>query len=98
VHNAFASKGPIYDGKPVTPATPTAYIAPWHACIGNAGQGLSAINATHPPEWAEWQMKAYGYSDINVFNATHMRMRFFDDATNTLQHAFTIQRDWPRGY
>jgi hypothetical protein len=98
VHNAFASKGPIYNSTVVTPASPGAYAAPIHACIGNAGQGFTPINATHPPEWVEWQTEKYGYSEITISNATHLRMGFYDDDTNSLQHEFTIVRNWPRGY
>ena len=98
VHNAFASAGGIYQSKTIVPPAPDAYAAPIHACIGNAGMGLSGINATHPPAWTEWQMNAYGYSDMTAYNETHAEMRFFDDATDTLQHTISMVRAWPRVY
>jgi hypothetical protein len=55
VHNAYAS-APVYNQTRVAPSAPGAYDAPIHVSIGNAGQGLTAINASHPPPWAVWQM------------------------------------------
>lgn len=31
-------------------------------------------------------------------NATHLKMSFFLDSDNSLQHTFTIVRNWPRSY
>ena len=56
VHNAFVSKGAIFDSKVVNPVKPGTYAGPVHACIGNAGMGLSGV-ADQPPVWAEWQVR-----------------------------------------
>lgn len=51
-----------------------------------------------PPPWVDWQMEQYGYSTINIANATHLSMSFYRDDTNSLAHQFTIVRNWPRSY
>ena len=60
--------------------------------------GLFGVNATHKPEWVTWQMNEYGYSDIAIANATHLRLRFFKDTDNSLQHTTVLERNWPREY
>jgi hypothetical protein len=67
--NAFASC-PVYNGTCVKPSTPGAYDAPIHVCIGNAGQTITPINEKKQPDWVEWQMAEWGWSNILVHNAT----------------------------
>ena len=43
-------------------------------------------------------MNAYGYSTLNVANATTMALNFYKDTDNSLQHTYTFQRNWPREY
>lgn len=69
VHNAYASC-PVFNGTCVTTAQPNGYLAPVHVSIGNGGQGLSAINPTHPPVWADFQGSYWGYSTLQVWNST----------------------------
>ena len=80
------------------PPAPGAFPAPIHACIGNAGMGLSGVNATHMPAWAQWQMNEYGYSTISIANATTLTLRFYKDTDNSLQHTTTLVRNFPREY
>lgn len=94
-HNAFVSC-PVYKGKCVTPAAPGEYDAPRQVCIGNAGQSITPINSNPTVPWLEWQMADFGYTTINVHNSTHMSWSWFKDADNSLQHSFTIQRNFPR--
>lgn len=51
-----------------------------------------------PPPWVAWQMEQYGYSTVNIANATHLAMSFYRDSDNGVAHSFAIQRNWPRGY
>ena len=95
VHNAYASC-PLYNNSCVTAPSPGAYDAPVHVSIGNAGQGISPINATHPPSWAVYQQAQWGYSAIHLWNETTLTMDLYDDEMSGLQHEVVIQRTFPR--
>ena len=89
---------PTHPPPRAAPPVPLAKPAPAQGCIGNAGQGITPINPKTQPSWVAWQMAEWGYSTINAHNATHLSMTWYDDATNTAQHAHTIVRNFPRGY
>ena len=82
----------MYNRTCVAAPAPGAYDAPIHACIGNAGQGLSGIAKTMP-RWVNWQMNEWGYSSLHLWNATDLTFDIFDDATGTLQHQVAIKRN-----
>lgn len=91
VHNTYASC-PLVNGTCVEPATPGGYAAPVHVSIGNAGQGLTPINATHPPSWATYQASVWGYSTLHMLNSTFMTVNLWGDTNNTLLYSFDISR------
>ena len=95
VHNAFASC-PMYNSSCVTAPAPGAYDAPVHACIGNAGQGLSGVNNATKPDWVRWQMNEWGYSSIHLWNATTLTMNLYNETDSTVQHEIVISRTFPR--
>ena len=82
VHNAFVSC-PMYN-KTCRAAAPGEYDAPIHACIGNAGQGLSGINTKHRPDWVTWQMNEWGYSSLHLWNATDLTLSVYATAPHAL--------------
>jgi hypothetical protein len=95
VHNAYASC-PMYNSTCMSAPAPGAFDGTVHISIGNAGQGISAINSTHHPEWVRWQMAEWGYSSIHIANATTLTVDLFDDTTGTLQDQVVVQRTFPR--
>lgn len=95
VHNFFSSC-PMYNSSCVAAPAPGAYDAPVHVCIGNAGQGLSGINAKNPPKWVTFQANEWGLSAIHVYNATTMTLDYYDDDTFSLRHEVVIRRTFPR--
>ena len=52
------------------------------------------------PEWNVYFAKEYGFSTIEVYNETHLTMRYYADAPldedPPLHHEFTIERGYPR--
>ena len=73
VHNALVTK-PVARGV-VTPG------APVHICVGNAGQGLTPIQAT-VPAWVAFQKSAFGWADL-VADATTMSISLYADDAAT---------------
>lgn len=96
VHNAYVSC-PVINSTCRSASTPGGYAAPVHVCIGNAGQGLTPINATHAPNWATYQASEWGYSTLHVTPSpdgatTTLAVKLYDDATDTLQYTVTLNR------
>jgi hypothetical protein len=94
VHNTFVSC-PVYKGKCVEPATPGAYAAPVHVCVGNAGQGATPIAAT-APEWVLFQAAVYGYSTLNVHNATDLDLTLYGDVDGGEIYKVALSQTFPR--
>jgi hypothetical protein len=92
VHNVYSSC-PMINGTCITPPSPGAYDAPIHICIGNAGQGLTPLNATATPRWTTFAASVWGYSTIEVFNNTDMAVNLFADNGNALLHQVNIHRE-----
>jgi hypothetical protein len=93
VHNALVTC-PVINGSCVTAPAPGAYAGPIHAVVGNGGQVLSGVPAEGKAKaaWVEYQANQWGWSQIFVYNATHLRMTFADDLKNELQYEFWIAR------
>ena len=83
VHNTFVSC-------PVNNSVCGAGL-PVHICIGNAGQGITPIQDNNVPAWVLFQKAVYGYATLEA-NATHMQVRLFDDASNSLLYAANFTR------
>lgn len=98
IHFAQASC-PMYKAKCVTIKDASGYDAPIHTVIGNAGQGLTKINYKAAP-WSLYNAAKWGWSHVEVSNATHMKMSFFNDvplgSTPSVDWSFDIQREFPR--
>jgi len=73
VHNALVTC-PVADGV-CTPG------APVHVCVGNAGQGLTSVQAT-VPAWVRFQKSAYGWATLEA-DAARMSIALFADAAAT---------------
>jgi hypothetical protein len=82
VHNAFVSC-PVSNSQ-CTPG------APVHVCIGNAGQGLTPIQAD-VPAWVAFQQSILGYSTLTA-NASHMSIELFGDDAGQLLHTVRFER------
>ena len=89
----------MYRAKCVTTKDAGGYDAPIHTVIGNAGQSLTAINY-EPAPWSVYNAAKWGFSHVDVTNATHLTMRFYDDAPigekPPVDHSFDLVRGYPR--
>ena len=89
---------PLFNNTCVTASAPGAYDAPVHISIGNAGQGLTAINNKTFPSWVKYQRSEWGYSLIHLYNSTHMSVDLYDDeaSESSIQYSAAITRKFPR--
>ena len=98
IHFAQASC-PMYKAKCITSKDAAGYDAPIHTVIGNAGQGLTPINYKAAP-WSLYNAAKWGWSHVEVSNATHMRMSFYNDvpigSAPTVDWSFDVHRKYPR--
>lgn len=94
VHNALVTC-PVLNATCVTTKQSDGYQAPVHAVIGNGGMDLSGLPTERAP-WDVYHANEYGYSTIEISNATHLEMRLFEDETNDLHYSFTLERAYPR--
>ena len=88
----------MYNSSCVAASAPGAYDAPVHISIGNAGQGISAINPKVFPKWVKYQRAEWGYSLIHLYNSTHMSVDLYDDdaGESSIQYSAAITRTFPR--
>lgn len=69
------------------------WIAPVHAVIGNAGQGLSTNIQNPKPQVFEFvQATTYGFSILEFVNSTFMQMTQLTSSDGTVLDKFTINR------
>jgi len=90
---------PMYKGKCVTTKDASGYDAPIHTVIGNAGQSLTPVSLPAAP-WSNYCAAKFGFSHVEISNATHLSMKFFNDVplgeTPTIDHSFDLVRKYPR--
>jgi hypothetical protein len=90
---------PMYKGKCVTTKDAAGYDAPIHTVVGNAGQSLTPVSLPAAP-WSNYCAAKWGWSHVEVTNATHLTMRFYNDVPlqhmPTVDYSFDIIREYPR--
>ena len=99
-HIHFAQQScPMYKAKCVLTKDAAGYDAPIHTVIGNAGQSLTPINYS-PVSWSRYNVDKFGFSQVDVTNATHLTMNFFHDVplgeAPVIDHSFDLVRAYPR--
>ena len=90
---------PMFKGKCLEKKDAAGYDGVIHTVIGNAGQKLTPINYKQQP-WSLYNADKFGFSHVEVLNATHLTMNFYNDAPldsePTVDYSFDIVRKFPR--
>ncbi len=90
---------PLAYGKCVTVKDAAGYDAPIHTVIGNAGQGLTPLSVP-AANWTTYNASEWGWSHVEVANATQLRMDFYADVPigeePPVHFSFTLNRRFPR--
>lgn len=94
VHNAQLTC-PMVNSSCREAPCPGCYAGIVHAIIGNGGQGLSKFPEPRAA-WSLYQGEEWGYNEMEIANATHLKLRFFGDTAGGLHREATIVRRFPR--
>ena len=90
---------PMYKARCVATKDASGYDAPVHAVIGNAGQGITKVPVLKAP-WSVYNEGHWGFSHVRISNATHLQLKFFNDAPlgspNPVRQTLELVRAFPR--